>query len=164
VKKIIFFLFSIVVLTSFAQNTATTTVNSTAVVVAPIEISKNIDLHFGNVISNYNPGRLILSPDGNRTSYGIQIAPGSPGQVSPAEATVRHGSFSYSVTLPENFKLFNENNQNHFLYINDFTVSPQLSGDFIDILKIGATLNLQANQAAGLYSNPTGFSVTVSYN
>lgn len=147
-----------------AQISASTSINSTAVVVDPIEISKSIDLHFGNVISGYNPGRLILSPEGTRTAFGLQLSPGSPGQVSAAEAIVKHGSYDYSITLPENFKLFNENNPNQFLLIDDFTVLPEVTGEEIDILKIGATLNLEANQASGFYTNPAGFNVTVSYN
>ncbi|WPY97178.1 DUF4402 domain-containing protein [Christiangramia sp. OXR-203] len=149
---------------SFAQVSASAVVNSTAAVVEPIEITKSVDLHFGNVISGYNPGRVILSPEGSRTAYGLQLSPGNPGQVSAAEAIVKHGSYNYSITLPENFKLFNENNPNQFLLINEFTAIPELSGDDIDILKIGATLNLEANQAAGFYTNSTGFNVTVSYN
>jgi len=147
-----------------AQISATTNVNSTAVVVEPIEITKSIDLHFGNVISGYNPGKLILSPEGSRTVFGLQLAPGSPGEVSAAEAIVKHGSYDYSITLPDNFKLFNENNPNQFLLINDFTVFPEVSGEEIDVLKIGATLNLEANQASGFYTNSSGFNITVSYN
>lgn len=147
-----------------AQNSATTTVNSTAVVVEPIEITKSVDLHFGNVISSYNPGRLILSPSGNRTSFGVQVTPGNPGEVSAAEAIVKHGNYNYSITFPENFRLFNQNNPNQFLIIDEFTVNPETTGEEIDILKIGATLNLQANQASGFYTNSSGFNVTVSYN
>lgn len=147
-----------------AQQSSSAVVNSTASIVEPIEITKSVDLHFGNVISSYNPGRLILSPEGSRTAFGVQIAAGSPGQVSAAEAIVTHGSYDYSITLPENFRLFNENNPNQFLLINDFTVVPEVNGEEVDVLKIGATLNLEANQAAGFYTNASGFNVTVSYN
>ena len=158
----IFFLFTTFI--SLAQQSSSAVVNSTAVIVDPIEISKSVDLHFGNVISSYNPGRLILSPEGSRTAFGVQLAAGSPGQVSAAEAIVRHGSYDYSITLPENFRLFNENNPNQFLLIDEFTVLPEISGEEIDVLKIGATLNLEANQASGFYTNASGFNVTVSYN
>jgi len=149
---------------SFGQQSATAVVNSSAVIVDPIEISKRVDLHFGNIISGYNSGSLILSPEGNRTTFGLQLSPGSPGQVSAAEAIVKHGNYDYSITLPENFKLFHENNPNQFLLIDNFTVLPEVTGEEIDILKIGATLKLEANQASGFYTNSTGFNVTVSYN
>ncbi|SDR80087.1 DUF4402 domain-containing protein [Gramella sp. MAR_2010_147] len=149
---------------AFGQQSSTAEVNSTAVIVEPIEISKSLDLHFGNVISGYNPGRLVLSPEGTRTAFGLQLSTGSPGQVSAAEAIVKHGNYDYSITLPETFKLFNEDNPNQFLLIDDFTVQPEVTGEEIDILKIGATLNLEANQASGFYTNATGFNVTVTYN
>lgn len=160
----ILILFFLVTGFSYSQVSASAVVNSTAAVVEPIEITKSVDLHFGNVISGYNPGRVILSPEGSRTAYGLQLSPANPGQVSAAEAVVKHGNYNYSITLPENFKLFNENNPNQFLLIDDFTAIPELSGEDLDILKIGATLNLEANQAAGFYTNSSGFNVTVSYN
>ncbi|MDR5590216.1 DUF4402 domain-containing protein [Christiangramia sp. SM2212] len=148
----------------YSQNSANTSVRSTAVVVEPIEIEKNVDLHFGNVISSFNPGRLILSPDGNRTTFGVDISSANPGEVSAAEAIVTHGSYDYTVTLPETFKLYNQNNPNQFLIIDEFTVSPETSAENYDVLKIGATLNIQANQSGGLYTNNSGFTVTVTYN
>ena len=149
--------------TGFSQNSASATIISTAKVVEPIEITKNIDLHFGNVIGG-NPGRLILTPDGSRISYGIELSAANPGEVSPAEATVTHGSYNYSITLPENFRLYNQENPNQFLLIDNFTVEPHFTGEFTDILKIGATLNIEANQPGGMYTNSSGFNVTVTYN
>ncbi|MCM8570149.1 DUF4402 domain-containing protein [Gramella jeungdoensis] len=148
----------------YAQSSSSTSVNSTAVIVEPIEITKNVDLHFGNVISGYNPGTLILSPEGSRTAFGVQLSPANPGEVSAAEAVVKHGNYNYSITLPENFTLFNEANPNQFLVIDRFTVEPEITGNDTDILKIGATLNLEANQPPGFYTNSSGFNVTVTYN
>jgi hypothetical protein len=59
--------------------------------------------------------------------------------------------------------LYSQNDPSQILIIDDFTVSPQ-TGDFSDILRIGGTLNLEANQPAGFYTNTSGFNVTVSYN
>lgn len=148
----------------YAQSSSSTSVNSTAVIVEPIEITKNVDLHFGNVISGYNPGTLILSPEGSRTAFGVQLSPANPGEVSAAEAVVNHGNYNYSISLPENFTLYNEANPNQFLIIDTFTVMPQVTGSDTDILKIGATLNLEANQPPGFYTNSSGFNVTVTYN
>ena len=163
-RNFLFYILLFSVNSLIAQNSATTSFNTTAVVVEPIEIEKNVDLHFGNVISNFHPGRLILSPDGNRTTFGVDISSANPGQVSPAEAVVTHGNYDYTITLPENFRLYNQNNPNQFLIIDDFTVNPEVSGENTDILKIGATLNIQANQSGGLYTNSSGFNVTVTYN
>ena len=163
-KKSLLFLILCFCTNAYCQSSSSTSVNSTAVIVEPIEITKNVDLHFGNVISGYNPGTLILSPEGSRTAFGVQLSPANPGQVSAAEATVKHGNYNYSITLPENFTLYNEVNPNQFLIIDTFTVMPQVTGHDTDILRIGATLNLEANQPPGFYTNSSGFNVTVTYN
>jgi hypothetical protein len=163
-KKLVF-IFLILLLSSkaFSQASASATVESRATVIDPIQIDKTVDLDFGNIISAYNPGSVILSPDGTRVAYGVEISNSVPGNVVPAEAVVTHGNNSYSITLPESFLLYHQENPNQVLVIDQFTVEP-LQGDTSDIIKIGATLNLEANQVSGFYTNSSGFNVTVSYN
>ena len=146
-----------------AQASASATVESRATVIDPIQIDKSVDLDFGNVISAYNPGSVILSPDGSRVAYGVEISSSIPGNVAPAEAVVTHGNNNYSITLPQSFSLYHQENPNQILVIDQFTVEA-LTGENSDVLKIGATLSLEANQAAGYYTNESGFNVTVSYN
>ena len=152
--------------TSFAQASASVSVTSRATVVEPIRIQKTLDLDFGNVIASQTAGSVVLSTDGTRTAYGVSISNAVPGQVNPAEAVVFHGDLSYDITLPESFILFNEEDPNQSLILNDFTVSPEpdVISEGSDLVKIGATLNMQANQVPGYYTNASGFSVTVTYN
>lgn len=163
VRLSLILLLSFVAMSAKSQTSASATVDSRATVIDPIMITKSVDLDFGNIISAYNPGMVILSPDGNRVAYGVQISNTFPGNVTPAEAIVNHGNNNYSITLPETFTLYNQNNPNQILIIDEFTVSPEI-GEVSDILRIGGTLNLEANQPAGFYTNTTGFNVTVSYN
>jgi len=156
-------LLSLSSLAAMAQASASATVNSRATVIDPIKIDKTVDLDFGNIISAYNPGQVILSPDGLRVAFGVQISNSMPGNVTPAEAVVTHGNNNYSIILPESFLLYNQENPNQVLRIDQFTVAPQ-EGSIMDIIKIGGTLNLEANQTSGFYTNSSGFNVTVSYN
>jgi hypothetical protein len=151
---------------SFAQASASAVVNTIVRVVEPITIRKSLDLNFGNVLSGYNPGSLTLSPDGTRTANGLQISSALQGEASPAQAVVTHGDNNYSITLPESFTLYNQGNPNQTILINQFRVKPAFDSEVegVDILKIGATLNLEANQVPGIYTNPSGFNVTVTYN
>jgi hypothetical protein len=52
--------------------------------------------------------------------------------------------------------------------VNAFTSSPATTGTLssggTQDLKVGATLNVSAAQAAGLYTNSTAVPVTVNYN
>lgn len=163
--KKLFFLFIAFSAQQFclAQASASATVESRATVIDPIQIDKAVDLDFGNVISAYNPGSVILSPDGSRVAYGVEISSSIPGNVAPAEAVVTHGNNNYAITLPTSFSLYHQENPNQILVIDQFTVDA-LKGENSDVLKIGATLNLEANQSAGYYTNDSGFNVTVSYN
>ena len=146
-----------------AQASASATVESRATVIDPIRIDKTVDLDFGNVISAYTPGTVILSPDGSRIANGVQLPHSVPGNVTPAQAVVFHGNNSYAITFPEAFTLYHQENPNQVLVIDGFTVEPQ-PGNGMDVLRIGATLHLEAYQTAGHYNNPDGFNVTVSYN
>ncbi|NJW53343.1 DUF4402 domain-containing protein [Salinimicrobium oceani] len=147
----------------FAQASASATVESRATVIDPIQIEKTVDLDFGNVISAYTPGTVILSPEGTRVAYGVLLSNSIPGNVAPAEAVVTHGNHNYAISLPDSFTLYHQENPNQVLIIEDFTVTP-LPGEERDVLRIGATLKLEANQVSGYYTNSAGFNVTVSYN
>jgi len=165
-SNFILLLFFVCLGKAYSQASASANVNARALVVDPIEISKSVDLNFGNVIAGYTSGTIILSPDGSRTANGVQISNAIPGEVSAAEAVVTHGEYNYSISLPESLTLFNESNPNQIMIINQFQVTPLsgISNLGDDILKIGATLNLEANQLPGYYTNSAGFNVTVSYN
>lgn len=163
IKNIIFFGLMIFSVNGWSQASASATVESRATVIDPIKIDKTVDLDFGNVISAYNPGTVILSPDGSRIAYGVQLSSTIPGNVAAAEAVVTHGNNNYAITLPESFILYNQENPDQVLVIDNFSVEP-IPGDVNDILKIGATLHLEANQFPGFYTNSSGFNVTVSYN
>jgi len=165
-KSTILLLFLAVSFQGFSQASGTSTITARVRVVEPIKITKSVDLDFGNVIGSFTTGTLTLDPDGIRTVNGVYISNAVPGDVTAAEAIVTHNNNNYSIGLPESFTLFNSENPDQFLLINQFTVQPlPFAGDEgSDILKIGATLNLEANQLPGYYTNSAGFNVTVSYN
>ncbi len=165
-KSAILLLFLLLSLQGFSQASSTSTITARVRVVEPIKIEKSVDLDFGNVIGSFTTGTLTLDPDGIRTVNGVQISNAVPGAVTAAEAIVTHSNNNYSISLPESFTLYNSENPNQFLLINQFTVQPlPVTGDEgTDILKIGATLHLEANQLPGFYTNSAGFNVTVSYN
>jgi len=165
-KSIIILLFLFLSFQGFSQASATSTITARVRVVEPIKITKSVDLDFGNVIGSFSTGTLTLDPDGVRTVNGVQISNAVPGDVTAAEAIVTHNNNNYSISLPESFTLYNSANPDQFLLINRFTVQPMPNAgdEGSDILKIGATLNLEANQLPGYYTNAAGFNVTVSYN
>lgn len=166
-KKYLFiFIFFCYSVSGFTQASASASVNGSAKIIEPIKIDKTLDLNFGNIISGFNPGSIILSPEGSRIANGVQISDAAAGEVSPAEAKITHGANAYSITLPDSFTLINQENPNQILIIDQFTISPvQNTGlEGVDVLRFGATLHLEANQVSGNYTNANGFNVTVTYN
>jgi hypothetical protein len=157
-------LFAIASLTVNAQVTATATTSAT--IITPIAISKSVDMNFGNVaVSPTIAGTVQLSTGNTRTASGGVTLPAVGGTVSSAKFTVTGVAGStYSISLPASVSLVNGANT---MTVNAFTSTPSgtgaLAGGTQDIL-VGATLNVAAAQAAGLYTNTTGLVVTVNYN
>jgi hypothetical protein len=164
-KKII--TFSIVLLAftagAFAQSSATAT--ATAVIVSPITLTRTADMSFGNIIADVDGGTVVLVPAGTRTLNGL-TSPSIPGTIANASFTVTgFGGATYAITLPASHTISN-GTQN--MVVDTFTSTPDATGTLdgagSQILNIGATLNVGANQASGTYTHAAGFTVTVNYN
>ena len=152
---------------SFAQATATAAASAT--IITPISIVKNIDMNFGNVaVSATLAGTVILAPAGTRTTGGSGVTlPATTGTVAAANFTVSgQGSYTYAITLPTTCTITDAGS--HTMTVNAFTSNPSatglLSAGGSQTLTVGATLNVSAGQAAGVYTNATGVPVTVNYN
>ena len=156
------------VATSNAQVSATAT--ASANIVAPITITKDVDLHFGNVaVHASTAGTVVLNPTTeDRQEFGGVTLPAVPGPVQAAEFTVTgEGNYTYEVTLPANVVVSNGINN---MTVDNFTTSLPDDGTVgtldagSQVFKVGATLNVAGGQAAGLYTSEEPFTVTVNYN
>ena len=169
-KSIKFFavaiLFSGVSVISSAQVTATATASST--IVTPIGITKTVDMNFGNVaINSTTAGTVVLAPAGTRTSTGGVTLPATAGTVAAAEFNVTGANdYTLSITLPSTSHEIKSGSNT--MSVTGFTSTPTptgtLSATGSAIVKVGATLNVSAGQAAGTYTSVTPFEVTVNYN
>jgi hypothetical protein len=137
---------------TFAQ--ATATASASATIITPITIVKNIDMNFGNVaVSASLAGTVVLAPAGTRSTGG-------------AGAVSGQASYTYAITLPSTATL--SDGASHTMTVNTFTSTPATTGTLssggTQDLKVGATLNVTAGQAANTYTNSTAVPVTVNYN
>ena len=159
-------LFSGVSVISSAQVTATATASST--IVTPIGITKTVDMNFGNVaINSTTPGTVVLAPTGTRTPTGGVTLPATAGTVAAAEFNVTGANnYTFSITLPSTSHEIKSGSNT--MSVTDFTSTPTptgtLSATGSATVKVGATLNVSAGQAAGTYTSVTPFEVTVNYN
>ena len=152
---------------SFAQ--ATATASASATIITPITIVKNVDMNFGNVaVSATIAGTAILAPAGTRTTGGAGgvTLPATTGTVAAASFTVSgQANYTYAITLPSTTNITSGGNT---MVVNAFTSSPATTGTLSSLgsqtLNVGATLNVNAAQAPGTYTNATGVPVTVNYN
>ncbi|RFS19487.1 DUF4402 domain-containing protein [Chitinophaga silvatica] len=154
-------------MTSFGQ-TSSATANVSATIIAPLTITKTVDMNFGNVsVSASTGGTVVLTALGVRTSTGgVSLPITTPGTVTAAAFTVSgSGSLTYSITLPSSATTIA--NGANSMTVNTFTSLPSGTGLLAlgtQTLNVGATLNVSAAQATGTYTSATPFTVTVSYN
>lgn len=145
---------------TFAQVQATA--NATATIVTPIAITKDVDLNFGNLAVSTAAGTAVVAPNGNRTAtLGVTLMPG--GTVSAASFTISGiADASYAVTLPTTLNIVNGANT---MVVDNFTsdYAGTITGGSV-VLNVGATVNVNINQPAAVYTNTTDLTVTVNYN
>jgi hypothetical protein len=149
---------------TFAQVSATATASAT--IITPIAISKTVDMNFGNVAVSAVAGTVVLTPAGVRTKTGGVTLPVVAGTISAASFTVTGlGSYTYTITLPSTPLTISSGANT--MTVNAFNSTPSGTGTLsggTQVLNVGATLNVGVNQAAGLYTSATPFTVTVNYN
>ena len=151
--------------TSFAQVTATA--STTATIITPIAIEKDVDMNFGNIaVSPTLGGTVVLPTSGSRTKTGGVTLPVVTGTVSAASFTVTgEGNSTYSITLPSS--AITLTGPSGTMTVENFVSTPSNTGTLnsgTQEVKVGATLNVGAAQAAGTYTNESGLFVTVNYN
>lgn len=173
-KKISFLLagLCIVAITSQkaqAQASASATAQTTATIITPIQITKTADLNFGNIVAGTSTGTVIVSPEGARASSGGVILPtATPGTITAAQFNVTGlPNATYSIVTPSSFNVTRESGSEKMLVdqiVKTPTSNGTLAADGTQVIKVGATLHVNANQQAGVYKNTTDLTVTVAYN
>ena len=151
-----------------AQSTATTTAETSAKVIKPITITKNVDMNFGNLVAIVAGGSIVLPTTAVRTGDAAILA-GPDGAPTAASFTVTgETDYTYSITLPASVVLTDTVSATT-MTVNAFNSTPTVAAGGTltggsETVFVGATLNVGALQAAGVYSNATDLVVTVNYN
>ena len=168
-KRLISFavIFAAFATATFAQG-VTASATATATIITPITIASTTQMNFGNIAVNATPGTVQLSVTSTRTPGGGVTLPTPAGTVTAAvfHVTGITGS-TYSITLPGNAPAYTITSGANNMTITDFISNPAANGSLAtgaEDISVGATLNVGASQAAGVYTNATGFDVTVNYN
>ena len=161
--------------TLFAQaNIATATASAT--IVQDLAIEKNQDLNFGIVIPGSSATTVILAPATGGVTIGTGLGQilntASATATSAAEFTVTGSGLSiFTTTLPTSINITNTEASGETMVVDTFLSTADIAGvtlgsvlgelDVTSTFQVGATLNVGANQAAGLYTGT--FDVEVNY-
>lgn len=145
---------------SFGQSTITA--NASATILTPITVTLNSSMDFGNVAGSATSGTVVLATNSSRTFTGgvTLLAGGTPSAASFQVSGVAAQNFTFS--LPATITLTSGVNT---MTVNTFVnnAPAAITGGSVAVL-VGATLNVNANQAAGAYTNTTDLTATVNYN
>lgn len=152
---------------AFAQAEATATASATATIVAPITITRTVDMNFGNVaVHETIDGTVVLAPAGTRTRTGGVTLPFIAGTVTAASFNVTgSGTYTYAITLPTTDVTLSGPTES--MILNNFTSTPAGTGALTagaQTLNVGATLNVTGGQEVGSYTNANAVPVIVVYN
>jgi hypothetical protein len=175
-KKNIVSLFFLAVMTLTSQLKAQITVDASAEIVTPLVIvtdpsggGKN--LNFGAMSSSAAAGTCVLSTTNTRTATGGVFLQNTSNVSSNASFKISGGAGrTYAITVPTG--PVSISGAGAPMTITALTVRPtiegvdQLTGTFDAageaVFKVGGTLNVGANQPAGVYTG--SFSVIAAYN
>ena len=166
-----FLVFTAAILTTvgvFAQGnpTASATATASANIIQPLEIVKTADLAFGNIASGTSEGTVVIATDGARTSTG-GVTLIEAGNVSNAASFDINGyaDASFTIEVPASIVIETEGGAEQMTvdnFVSSLGADSVLDANGEATLQVGATLNVSAQQAAGLYSG--SFDVIVAYN
>jgi hypothetical protein len=168
-KRILIITCALVGMATAANAQATASATASATIITPIMITKTVDLDFGNVAVSGTAGTVLMSPAGVRTPNGGVTLPAVAGTPAAASFTVTgEASYTYAITLPT--APLTITSGANTMTVDLFTSTPSGTGTLsagapgTQTVDVGATLNVNASQAAGLYISATPFDVTVNYN
>lgn len=147
---------------SYAQSTASA--DASARIVAPLQLTKTADLKFGNIAAGPSAGTVDMSVSDVRTAGGgvTLIAAGNVSNAAAFDIT-GYPDASFTISLPASILIASGSND---MLVDNFLSSlgatSALDAQGAAALKVGARLNVDANQPVGLYTG--SFDVTIAYN
>lgn len=159
-KKITLLLMAMITGTAFAQNpSATATVK--AEIVSPLTITATGTLNFGSIASDESTGLVIIDPTAaTRTYTNSDMEIVSSSFEIPVFTVSAADGYTYGVVTTGDV-LEGAISTDVMTLSNITTNLTQASGNTAESFKVGGTLEVGANQAAGTYTGIV--TVTVAY-
>lgn len=147
---------------------STATANVMALILQPVNILKVRDMNFGYLSPGSTAGTVVLTSAEaahRSSSGGVTLQMGNSAVNSAKFIVSGADGYPFSIILPVTPVILS--NGLNTMTIDHFTSTPSGSGLFTSgsqPICIGATLNVNAYQAAGVYMTTENFEVTINYN
>ena len=151
---------------TISHGQSTVAAAASATIVNPITIAKTADLNFGNVrVESSTGGTVTIVPFDSRLKYGGASLASSNTQTQATFVVTGAEMYAYELSLPSMVTL-TRSNGTETMRADGFTskrsIVRALNTD-IQVLSIGATLNVAAAQAPGVYIS-SKFDVIINYD
>ena len=166
-KKGVFALLSMVtllLLSSVAEGAGSTTGTATATVVSITGVGEGNSLDFGDIVAGASAGTVTINAGtGARTGTGGIVLVGSAFRAATFNVYGFGNKTAYNVNLSNN-NTVTISNGSQTMHVINFTSSGSniLDGNQQASFKVGATLEIAANQATGHYTGT--YHVVVTFN
>ncbi|MFV8225850.1 DUF4402 domain-containing protein [Christiangramia aquimixticola] len=150
-------------LINYGQSSATATFTATVNIIQPIQITTTSHMNFADVDAQ-SGGEVVLNPDNSRITKGGVLLQNSENASAASFMITGQSDLSFAVEIPsDEYKMTNGNDE---IIIKDFSTNIKTKDikKGVQIIRVGATLELQPNQEPGKYTNAAPLAVTVSYN
>ena len=150
---------------TFAQTGATATATATATILTPLALTKTVDISFGNLAVNTNPGTITLPAAAapvRTVTGGVTLMPAGTVTAASFNLTgVTNAAIAITLPVDGSVSLIGPGAP---ILANTFTsnMPATLTGGSLTFY-VGTTLSIAASQVAGVYTS-AAFSVTVNYN
>lgn len=161
-KKVLFISLLLVKFALWSQATANFTASVT--IVEPLKVTNLTNLNFSNVRAG-SGGTVTMTADGMRNGFGgVELGEGAT--ISPATFNIfgKPGT-KVNLKLPEGEHLLTNGKQN--IIVRDFT-SNWSSDDWLkeenNLLKVGASIVVEAGQEPGYYTSVSPLEIVVNYD
>jgi len=167
----------VIVLMTMAVNlsaqvvTTSTTGTAAANIIAPLLIQNDANMDFGNLAVQGSGGTATLTPalaTVRSSNGGVSLVITTPGQVKAAAFSLQgEASKLCLITLPAAANVVSNGSQTMDVdsWLSDYspTGNITLNGSGFATFYVGATIHALINQAPGLYTSLTPFTITVNY-
>lgn len=161
--KIILIILLLTQVSLFGQNTASASFTASVTIIEPIEIKTTSNMNFASIDARQG-GSVILSPDDTRTATGDIELKSSNGLSAAVFEVKGHNGYSYDIIIPNGeFIMTNGSEKVVLKDFKAFSASKTLDQNS-QTIRMGATLEVGAQQKPGNYITPAPLEITVSYN